>query len=240
MKSRRQLSNSPITESIVEYQFQPFITLNEELIANWNIKPNYVIKPVYGHQTTIQFDTSNIQQITNEEKLITSVDLINEEQGFTIKCLNDRFAVIKYRPYQNLENLKSEFDYYWQQYNESFSPSQISRIGIRSINEIELIEPLSHYVKNKVLPFWVKKTEKMESNTLLRYEEKVSLNIGIIVHIYISFITNKLIIDIDTFSTKLFNQDSLKDISKEENELRKIKNNTFYSLITSDYKAKCK
>lgn len=240
----RRLSKPPIREAIIEFQIAPLVDIvPEEIFEKWSIAPTYSDTKVQ-HSFTALFDITQdlIPEVKTDKKTIGGCMLHDTERDIAVQIMQNRLTINKTAPYTNFDELRNEARHFWAQYRTSLRVEQVQRIGLRFINEVVPAKPLQHYILSELLPQGTLPNEA--ANSYYRYELRRSETLGALVQIVvendtITSLPTRLILDIDTFSTRAYQASD--DAIWEEivKKLHSLKNELFFAMITEDFAKEC-
>lgn len=240
------LNNDPITEAILDiqttlpqgYDFKQLESIYEG-IKNEFPKKQIAIK----YEALIEFK--------GEQK--PSSKFKKEENGFlftsndTKKILQlrlDGFTFNKIKSYDNWESFKGEAKHYWDIYTKLTEPLKIKRIALRYINRIEIPEgqpDLREYIV--MLPNIPDNIPQTYSDFFLRmalYDQDTKNRVNIIETIDNKAQTESMvpfILDIDVFKNEDLGISNDKKLWQFFDEIRGLKNDIFFNIITNKCKA---
>lgn len=231
------LDNSPLQDAILEFQVSPLVDIVPDVVKGWDI-PEYSLAAIaQSKQFSFITDFKTTSEVHTESAPIEGVVCRDESQGFIVHYMRDRFTINKKKPYTDFSHLMKEAQRLWHLYAESFKPDQITRIGLRYINEIVLERNVNYYLSPDVLP---PITEQLNDSTNFyhRYEmENQPLNTNI--QIFADKKEKKLFVDIDCYSSRPFSYDEESVWKSELPSLRDFKNRLFFQITSYEYQKEC-
>jgi uncharacterized protein (TIGR04255 family) len=238
MAQIRSLRRPPIREAILEFHITPMVDISTEELEQWDIPSTYLpltIRKSSGILLNMKSDFT-IGESSTEQSIEGGVSH-DTERNIAVQIMRNRLTVNKLTPYTNFGFLKDEASAFWKQYQQTFKPEQIQRISLRYINEISLKESLQYYVQTALVPQGELVTQAIRS--YYRYEIRRNEQLGGLVQIIVEKESQRLFIDIDTFSERPYQANDDMVWSESVEQLHSLKNELFFSIITEEYAKEC-
>ena len=228
------LSKAPIKEAILEFQLLPHLDIEQRHLdlLYAELKSDYA-EPVPRSLMEYSFNEKGI--VSDQKYIPLSGGIFRDEsRKFVFIIETNKFLVSKLEPYDTFDNLIGESKKILNLINSIFNLDQISRIGLRYRNKIEIKRDISYYLKNDGISYYYDNNiSYIDSNHTFKLvkESYFGSNINII----ISHSENTLIIDTDTYNKKIMHH-SDKDLWEVElPKMRDLKNEVFYNILTEEF-----
>lgn len=234
------LKNAPITEAVIEFQFdgsekiaieslESIAEKLKELYPNQDQKRGSVIKALIK-------DTGPETEIV--DKGIVGITARSENGQKILQLLQDRFALSHLQPYTKWEDLENDTFQVWRFLLEEIKLGYVKRVGVRFINKIEIDMPIkafSEYMTSApLIPDGLPQAISVYEQRLIIPNPDIEA-LAVVTQSMQGLDQEKnvvpIILDIDVGKTGRFS-------SKEENlkqilgSLREYKNDIFYRNIT--------
>lgn len=234
MENYPSLSKSPIKEVVIEFQFQKDIIVSEDLIVKLNelLKDDFTdFKLIYELGVTFNNKLGTNQD--NQFK-VKGGQFKSSDSNSILNISTDRYSLSSLKPYDNFLDFKKYTLKYWSIINKILDLNNVSRVGIRFINIIELKQDINYYFKNTVqsnlFPSDLENPNSFHTY-LLKNKKDTQSNVKIM----FDYKNNKMIFDTDTFFEKLYSKDDNQIWDKVLNDLRDMKNNIFFNTFSTEY-----
>jgi uncharacterized protein (TIGR04255 family) len=238
----KTFKKAPITEAILDIKVElPPDFRFESFEDHYNKIKNDFPKKQASIQYQAEFKMKPDQEPTQDVKKWQNGFIFKNNNNSKIAQFRlDGFTFNKIKPYENWGNFSKEAREHWNNYCEIAKPKKIYRIALRYINKINIPgnnPKLKDYIT--ILPSMPKKLSLDYSEFFLR---NVFLNKDNIKSIIIETIDTKsemdnflpFILDIDVFEVSEEGFE-IKNLWKEFDKLREVKNELFFNITT----AKC-
>lgn len=234
MSKHKKLNNPPIKEAVIDFQFQPYLNINNDLFEQLKLilSENYSKSEfIYSKTFSFYLDNVNFQNINkNENPDIVGIRFFDNERNFIISLFKDRITISKLPDYHSFEELKCESGLFFNLFQNLLSCININRIGVKYINEIKFKNNINKILKNKFSPVF-ENTNKYSMQYIVDNDD----NIGSIINITIDNPAQLILIDIDCYENKIINIDDFTPFSNILLNLRKIKNEEFFKIVKSKF-----
>ncbi|MFY9225592.1 MAG: TIGR04255 family protein [Blastocatellia bacterium] len=220
--------NNPIKEVAFEIRFPHNLRVNRDICELQEILANDYTELLYGQETS-------------PIETVFTYHLISKKLGCTIKVSENRFAIVSTK-YTNFESFTKDTLNYTQEFCKIFHIKQITRVGLRYINNIFIpkIEgsfPIEKYVKPYINLDRVNSTDIKQFGVEILFPkndclflsrsafviEPSKLNIG------------TYVLDLDAFFEEKSEYNQLSEILKKLHLEIQIE---FLDHVTEDYKQK--
>jgi uncharacterized protein (TIGR04255 family) len=233
MSEIRKLDKPPIKEAVIEFQFQPLIDFEkEDLIELYkNVKDNYN-EQKFLEQLSFRMEPDLSPKMKDDiPPQVIGTILKDESRGFIVQFKRDRLAVSKLKPYYSFDELEKETFIFYSLIKKFIKDKNISRIGVRYINEINYIKeyldifeenPLNDYNKS------IKEIKRFYNQSIFEH----SINESTLLNLVIDKKLKQIVIDIDSYQLKPNKVDDIKKISHVLNILRERKNSIFFKIVS--------
>ncbi|MBM2813804.1 MAG: hypothetical protein HW421_566 [Ignavibacteria bacterium] len=234
MSKQRNLYRPPIKEAVIEFQFQPMLNFNKEELLNFqeHLKENYSSSQFLDlKKFTFGVQMDKATEVSESQFPFQGIKLEDKTRGFVVHFLKDRLSVSKINSYNNFETLLEEFFKIYSEINNLFKLGNISRIGLRYINEINFPDRFKKYLERTPLVFKKELSGKIKrtyNQSIFEYSDFE----GAILNFIVDLKNKKIIVDTDVFNTSIFNPTELKKVNKILDKMRKIKNDIFFQIVS--------
>jgi uncharacterized protein (TIGR04255 family) len=232
MSKIRKLEKPPIVESVIEFQFQPFLEFDKQKLQNVKnaLIKNYINSNfIESKQIDVGLNQNFPPKVIESPPQLMGIRLQDDKRGFVIQFLRDRLSLSKIKLYHDFEELLNEFFIIFENTREFIKENKINRIGLRYINEFSYKNDFYRYLESN--PFSIS-----NSNGILRtYNQSIfgyDDTEGAILNYVLDIKEKKITIDIDVFSLIINDINKINKIRIILEKLRKRKNNLFFSIIT--------
>lgn len=229
----------PITEAVIEVKIKNSISKeNLEKIAK-KLQLSYPNKELVNN-----LDINIKQQPEGNGSLnlntrVNGYSLTSDDQTNKVIILSNSIAAIQLAPYQGWEQVKEKFTSAWKHWKKTSKTQEVSRIGIRNINRIDIPSINIDRINLEEYLTFNPKVPKFSNSPITRYLMQVSQPISDLwsVNITSTGIQSPLInhtsllLDIDVFRTDNIPLNDV-DLWKTIDEARDIKNKIFKACIT--------
>lgn len=245
---KNNYSRPPVTEAVISVNISPSVGDNDlfKFVSKLkNIYPDLETTPNFDIKVDITERNGVIDSNTNLTKLGQTHRLSRENMTQVVIVSPNSITVSQLAPYRDWDDLFNRFIEVFDIKSRLIGYSEITRIGVRYINRIDVPlvdgENLIHQSEYlNVYPFLPKKFESIGDyaiNCLIPYDEyEIKLNSAVIASPLLKHIA--FLIDIDLYKdSKLgINPGPIpqknEDFYKYVYEMRRYKNEIFESLIT--------
>jgi uncharacterized protein (TIGR04255 family) len=243
MAKKRQLQNPPIREAILEFQIAPTVNILPETFEKWSVPATY--SPLRIQQGTVakfQLNQDLTLDTDASERFIEGGIWHDTSRNIAAQIMRNRLTINKIAPYTDFHTLRDEAEFFLKQYRTSFTIEQIQRIGLRFVNEIIPQKPLHNYLIQDFIPQGA--LPKEAANVYYRYEIRRTETLGALIQIVMENDRNqsfpaRLIVDIDTFSTRIYEVSDGAVWEEAVEQLHEFKNDLFFDIITEDFAKEC-
>lgn len=145
LAKQRHLANAPITEALIDLAVAPrpgltFAQLKETVGST---VPGYYLKGPIS-QGTVAFQVSNdgMAPLASSESQQIGIRLHSQDEKYVAQFRINGFTLSRLPPYEDWKNLEKEAERVWNIYLKCLTPSRISRVATRYINNLRLpLEP---------------------------------------------------------------------------------------------------
>jgi uncharacterized protein (TIGR04255 family) len=234
------MPNAPIVEAVIHWQARPEqIPEPEKLLAELEEKlpgyPNPQRQHEFGVETHIGPDGPTIQQ----HQTWHGFRFESEDKYHVAQFTRNGFVFSRLKPYESWSPFQTEAMRLWAIYCELMSPPEISRLGVRFINQIAPASVAG-------LKDWLTMPPCCPENMPMPLKQFMHQNLfGVPNHPYnlnvIQAIQppdgtsesehHSLILDFDVFTTHPL---KIEDVTDRLQEMRWIKNKAFFTFLKSD------
>ncbi|MDP2807882.1 MAG: TIGR04255 family protein [bacterium] len=230
-------ANSPIREAVFDIRIDS-LDINKtdfEAILSKIVVSDYLHKHnLMSVKSNFTLQDTGFKLENKDAPSVTGVVFTNKTNNRKIQFRLDGFTYNILKPYLSWESHFNEFLTYWQIYNETLKPKNITRIATRFINRIEIpleLRDFDDYIKNMPpIPICLKQT-------YLNFFMQVTVpcpdnaSVAILTETIEEPQKDKLpfILDIDVFQT---NNIVKAELVRHFNGIRIIKNDIFEKCIT--------
>jgi uncharacterized protein (TIGR04255 family) len=237
MSKIRKLKRPPIKEAVIDFQFQPYFDFNETILFELKekLKENYnKFEFTETQQITFGFIPEKNFEVFNSPKELNGMVLRDENRGFIFQLSRERLSLSKINSYNNFDELSDEFFMIFNYFNDLIKTKNISRIGVRYINEITpkniSKEKVQEIIHKKYLPDF-NNCNRTFSQIMISDKEYE----GAILNLVVDYNSNQIIIDIDCFNTQINTIDNLDTLKKILQNQRKMKNQIFFMIVKNKF-----
>ncbi len=234
MKKNRKLKNPQIKEAVIEFQFQPHLEFDKDFPNAFRDQLNEEYK-FRNFQKCKAFSVSlyedNVLNTTESTDIFDGIILEDQKRGYVVQLLRDRLSVSKLKPYGNFESLFEEAFKIYKLIQTLLINRNISRIGVRYVNEIEIEYPIKNYLKEA--SFYLNNLNYGTPERI--YQQIIYSNSeleGTILNFVIDNKKKLLIIDIDAYTTQSQNPNDKDSIERVLGNLRSNKNDLFFQIVS--------
>lgn len=153
MARHRQLSNAPVREALIDFRFEPAVTLDlidqfvEQIGAGYGQKSD-LWEAVFGLSNNEGGMSALNTGPTAIGRRLTSVG----ERTFVVQPRIAGFTLSRLFPYGKWQELKEEAHRLWEQFSRICGPITVTRIAVRYINEIVLPLPFDDFAEFLTCP----------------------------------------------------------------------------------------
>jgi uncharacterized protein (TIGR04255 family) len=243
MAEKRHLQNPPIREAILEFQIAPSVNILPETLKKWSVPATYSpLRIQQGTGIKFQLNQDFTFDADASERFIEGGVWHDTARNIAAQIMRNRLTINKTAPYTDFQVLKNEAQFFWNLYKTSFSIEQIRRVGLRFVNEIIPQNPLHHYLIPDFIPQGILPNEA--ANVYYRYELRRTETLGALIQIVLEndrtqAFPVRLIVDIDTFSTRIHEASDNAMWEETVEQLHEFKNDLFFGIITEDFAKEC-
>lgn len=237
-----KLHSNPIKEALIEFQIVPNVEISEADVEFFssNLGGTYSIhQKMNAIDFQIQFAPS---PDTNIEKSTLHGAVFQSTEGFVLQIMRDRLTLSKLADYDSFDSLSTEFLRVWELFSTRLRVASAARMGLRYINEIPLDKPVENFVHNGDMYKLPNDVNQLVKNSYHRYAVekdhlKGSLQSTIQSHDENGNIVKRLVLDIDVWDDRAERSDDLSAFTVRLTEMRRLKNEIFFGLLTDEYLA---
>ena len=242
-----RLANAPIVEAVLDFRVPPISEWDNELVTQ-NLKtalPDYPqLQSQRAWQANIQANVETLPVATTQELGWHGVLARNSDGSQVAQFQRSGFAFSRLKPYLGWLHFQKEALRLWDIYQSIVQSAFIVRIGLRSINRIDVPSTTGSIE----LDYWLTAPPTSPPNLGLPHAGFYHTDTYLIPGT--SYTTNLirtidtsgvgvthiagLIIDIDVFSDVV--ADNYESLIKQLDEMRWVKNKLFFSTITPQAK----
>ena len=141
MAVRRHLGNAPISEALIDIQFEPHISLETlGVFAE-------AIKSKFDRQTKIWQQSFGVEFVqegdskTSSEQVIIGTRFDSEARKHVVQTRVNGFTFSKLAPYSDWEEISNATKEIWQEFLQVAKPVVLTRVAVRYINALDIPLP---------------------------------------------------------------------------------------------------
>ena len=172
MSKKRKLVKPPIKEAVIELQFQPTLDFDKEDLDKLKTKlsSNYS-KADFIETREVSFGLgTNLQsKIVDSPPKLQGIRFNDTTRGFIVLFLRNRLSVSKLSPYKSFEDLFEETLNMLNSISFLIKNQNISRIGVRYINEIKPNNMTKDTVQKIILKKYLHYFDKCKKNPFSKH-----------------------------------------------------------------------
>ena len=145
MATRRHLRNAPISEALIDIQFEPHLSLD-----TLNVFAE-AIKSKFDRQTKIWQHTFGAEFVqegdskTSSEQVVIGTRFDSDERKHVIQARVNGFTFSKLAPYTNWEEINSAAKEVWDEFLQIAKPVNVTRVAVRYINALSIPLPIGDF-----------------------------------------------------------------------------------------------
>jgi len=230
----KQLSNPPVKEAVIELHYHPYIEIKSDSvdIVKSNFTDDYELIPLQGYRFNLNL--SNSEESAERNKFLNSLIIRNKEKGTAIHIKRESVAVIKSTPYVSFEELLGVFREVWSMVVQTYKPENVTKTALRYINTIKLEHDVENYIKDAAM--FNLSTFVDKKSSYHRFDVEKNNCKGVIQFIYESNKEDNTIdFDLTVSSDRRHLPNEYENVEREFHNLRGIKNDMFFDLLTDQY-----
>lgn len=240
------LRSPPIIEAVIEFRGSGQSQPDLEAVRGFSESLGSIYQrsqELRVWRTELRFDDGGMPSSSHDGALV-GFRLESDPPSYVVQAKLDGLAISRLAPYEGWGPFLSEARRLWRGYVKHVRPATVSRIGVRYINRIAVVTgthtPTTQALRKIVRtgPQIPKKLPQHMTEFVSRVVLPLPLDSSFIVltHALEPAIAADqrpwLILDIDAFSEKPFEVDSL-ELWDRLDELRTAKNQTFFGCVTN-------
>lgn len=241
MKNNRPYKNAPIVEAALEFIIDPPVKSEEGKYAGNSfsqiqktLQEEYPIKKDI-QAANISFQISSGSHTTNTQQVLCGIRLESADKKLVFQALDNRFVFSQLAPYTEWADFINETQKLWNVYKKALKPKNITRIGLRYINQI-VFENKDMKLENyfELYPHIPKPKKYPLSNFIVQIQLSLKENQMATVRQVLAPPRDgkaAVILDIDVFTQKKFAAGH-KDVWNVIEKMRTNKNTLFEDFIT--------
>lgn len=236
------LKKPPIREAVIEIRFKTEIdySVNDLYSISKSLSPDFEIgEKEFKKGLTIKLSEEGAQGST--ENMLMGYNFKNKNKGLYLKVRKNSFAVGKLSPYISWDNFFNDFKNMWKIFTDSYNLKQISRVGVRFINAME-IPAIEKFDFDEYLTSCPKVPDELP-NKLCKFFTQIVIPCDL-ENTFLTINQNMegasendefigVILDIDAYSVKEYNYKNIGQIESTLEKLRIIKNKAFFNSVTN-------
>ena len=234
MESSLHLKNAPITEALIDIQFDPVqfdIVSKIDKTEIVDLYPN--IQPI--KHATVKVDV-NADDVTESTSKTIGLRFTSKDSKYISQFRENGFTLSRLPPYERWESIRDEANRLWAIYRGIIGSVKIRRLGVRYINKILLTDDIIDLQKYFTEPPALQPSDKEILKSFLQrfVIENQDTSVTSIIHLANETSDGKslpVILDINSFLYREYEPDS-PQVWNDLEVLRDQKNNIFYRSIS--------
>ena len=145
MATRRHLKSAPISEALIDIQFEPHVSLD---ILNLFAE---AVKSKFDRQTNIWQQSFGVEFVqegdskTSSEQAVIGARFDSDERKHVVQAKVNGFTFSKLAPYANWEEINSAAKEVWDEFLQIAKPVNVTRVAVRYINALSIPLPIGDF-----------------------------------------------------------------------------------------------
>lgn len=241
MATQRHLSNAPITEAVIDVRVQ----LEPKFDTARLLYTKQSLGGLYPHSEEQKSATVALQAKQTLEATTTDLGLHgvlhrSSDGRELVQCRLDGFTFNRLSPYISWEDMLPKALSAWEEYSKATLPVGVTRVAVRYINHVpvagSLRDALNSVESRVTLPTGIPGTLRTYGFRAVIEHPDGATNANIVqaVEPGAARETYKVLLDIDVFRNRMLTPVTRDQLAAEFEDLRKIKNSIFFSILTQE------
>ena len=145
MAIHRHLNKAPISEALIDIQFEPHVSLDTlNLFAE-------VVKSKFDRQTKIWQQSFGVEFVqvrdskTSSEQVIIGTRFDSESLKHVVQARVNGLTFSKLAPYKDWDEIKNAAKEVWQEFLQITKPVVVTRVAVRYINALNIPLPIGDF-----------------------------------------------------------------------------------------------
>lgn len=241
MATQRHLSNAPITEAVIDVrvQLEPKFDAARLLLTKQSLSGLYPrseeqksAKVALKAKQTLEATTTDLGLHGVLHKSLDGRELV--------QCRMDGFTFNRLSPYTSWEDILPKALSAWEEYSKATTPIGVTRVAVRFINHVpvtgSLRDAFNSVETHLKLPAGIPGALRTYGFRAVVEHPDGATNANIVqaVEPDVAKESYKVMLDIDVFRNRMSSTVTKDQLAAEFEDLRKIKNTIFFSMLTQE------
>ncbi len=145
MANRRHLKNAPISEALIDIQFEPHVTLDALGVFAEAVKSNFARQTKIWQQSFgVEFAQEGDSK-TSSDQVVIGTRFDSDEQKYVVQAKVNGFTFSKLAPYTDWEEINSVAKKVWDEFLQIAKPVNVTRVAVRYINALSIPLPIGDF-----------------------------------------------------------------------------------------------